>query len=283
MADEMLAGIASLRGEVREQLKAEFLADPQVAGALTALDKIKSILLPFTSASAPVSESDEIAQLKKDLADKDAKIAELEEENSKLADAAKEAGYKLYMERQIAGDPDASLIRKLVGDVTQLESAEALKTKLSSIREELGNKRSAEENRADNASESKSQKAKTEALEEALEKLTSANKAISLKLYAEKKLQGNPKSAKIRALIENARPSSKESVDSIFESFAPSAPHDSDEASAVRARVRKLTKGGFEAPLEEEVSEKAPPRVEDYNGLGINLGELKRLSGVQRK
>ena len=299
LANAMLTKLAELRAEVREELRGEMLSDPALAGSRSALDQIKSILRPFVlpedAESVVKSKETEISRLKKESIEKDLRIKDLETENGKLAEAAKEAGYKLYLERQIAGDPDAELIKKVVGDVKTYENADELKKKLAGVREELTRKRTADQkveeakirevSRARQIARDATEKAdaKVAALAEAVEKLTAVNHSISLKLYVEKKLQANPKSAKIRSLIESARPESKDEVDQIFENFSPVALHDDDEASTVRARIRKLTRGGSEGtPTDEETPRQKGPIAEDYNGLGVDLGELRRLSGVRK-
>lgn len=299
LADEMLAKLAEMRAEVREELKGEMLSDPQLAGARSAMEQIKSILRPFVlpedAESVVKSKETEIARLKKECAERDLRIKDLETENGKLAEAAKEAGYKLYLERQVSGDPDADLIKKIIGDVKKYENADELKQKLAGVREELTRKRADDQKveeaklrevtRARQIAREVSEKAdaKVNTLVEAVEKLTKVNRSISMQLYVEKKLRGNPNSAKIRSLIESAKPDSKEEVDQIFENFSPVAPHDDDEASAVRSRIRKLTRGGIEGtPSDEETPRHKGQLEEDYNGLGVDLGELKRLSGVRK-
>jgi hypothetical protein len=298
LADDLLTRLAELRAEVREEVRGELLSDPSVAGARTALDQIKDILRPFVlpedAESVVKSKETEIARLRKECAERDLKIKDLETENGKLAEAAKEAGYKLYLERQLAGDPDGDLIKRVVGDVTKFENATELKAKLAGVREELSKKRETDKkveetkvrevSRARTLAREATEKAeeKVEALSEAVEKLTAVNKAISLRLYVEKKLQSNPRSAKIRSLIESAKPDSKEEVDEIFENFSPAPPKDDDEAALVRSRIRSLTRGGSEGnPIDEETPRRSKME-EDYNGLGVDLGELKRLSGVRK-
>jgi hypothetical protein len=298
LADEMLSALASMKDEVREEIRGELLSDPTVAGSRTAIEQIVNILRPFTlseDAETLVKAKDaEIGRLKKEISERDLQIKDLEGENSKLAEAAKEAGYKLYLERQLADDPDAALIKKIVGDVKQYTNAEALKTKLSGVREELSKKR-AEERKVE---ESKVREVartrelarkvnaeyeeKIDTLSEAVEKLTQANKALSIRYYAENKLRNNPRSAKIRSLIEKANPTSKEEVDSIIEDYAPAPPKDDDEAAGVRARIRRFTRGGLEGDPADEETPRRPPLSEDYNGLGVNLVELKRLSGTRK-
>lgn len=299
LADEMLAAVASMKDEVREELRGELLSDPTVAGARTAVEQIMNILRPFVlpedAESVVKSKEAEIARLKKECVEKDLKIAELTTLNGKYEAAAKEAGYKLYVERQLVNDPDATLIKQVMGDVKQYENADALKTKLASVRAELAKKR-ADEQKVEEAKVrevararelarkmSEQYEEKIETLTEAVEKLSTVNKALALRVYSEKKLQNHPRSAKIRSLIESAKPESKEEVDEIFENFAPAAPKDDDEAASVRSRIRSLTRGGSEGNPADEETPRRKQVQEDYNGLGVDLDELKRLSGNSKR
>ena len=299
LADEMLAAVAAMKDEVREELRGEMLSDPAVAGARGAVEQIMNILRPFVlpedAESVVKSKETEIARLKKECAEKDLKITELTTLNGKYEAAAKEAGYKLYIERQLVNDPDATLIKQVMGDVKQYENADALKSKLASVREELAKKR-ADEAKVEEAKVrevararelarkmSEDYEEKIETLTEAVEKLSTVNKALALRVYSEKKLQNHPRSAKIRSLIESAKPESKEEVDEIFENFAPAAPKDDDEAASVRSRIRSLTRGGSEGNPADEETPRRKQVQEDYNGLGVDLDELKRLSGNSKR
>ena len=298
LAAEMLAALAAMKDEIREEVRSELLADPAVAGARTAVEQIATVLRPFVlpedAESVVKAKEAEIARLKKESAEKDLKIKDLEGENGKLAEAAKKAGYKLYIERQLANDPDAAIIKQTIGDVLQYENSEALKAKLSTVREEIEKKRATDKkledqrvrevNRARELAQSATAAVEEEnaALREAVETLAASNKKLALRAYTEKKLRNHPRSAKIRSLIESAKPESKEEVDDIFENFQPAAPKDDDEAASVRSRIRRFTRGGHEADVVEEETPRKQALEEDYNGLGVDLAELKRLSGTRK-
>jgi len=296
---DILSTITKMKAEVREQLRTEMAADPEVAGAKQILEQVKDLVRPFMlegDAKAAVEAKEvEITKLKNEKAELDLKVKSLEDENAKLAAIAKEAGYKFWMERTLASDPDAETVRKFVGDVKAFENVDALKTKVESIRKELAKKReeakiaedarkaeitkaTAEIQEAKKAAEEKSAK-----LEEALKKALTSEKGIALKLYAEQRLTNHPKAAKIRSLVESSEFSSKDEVDKLVDSFREKA-RDPDELEEVRARVRAKVGGGDEdAPLSEEKLS-PPSKVEEgsYNGLGMSVGELKKLSGLRK-
>lgn len=295
---DLLANIVKMKAEVREQLRVEMASDPEVAGAKHILDQVKELVRPFMlegDSKAVVEAKDaEILKLQNQIAERDLKLASLEEENTKLASIAKEAGYKFWMERTLAADPDAETIRKFVGDVKAFENVDALKTKVEGIRKELSKKRE-EAKSADDARQAEIAKATAKVeeakqaaeeratkLEEALKKALTSEKGLALKLYAEQRLTNHPKAAKIRPLVEAASFSSKSEVDELVDGFREKA-RDPDELEEVRARVRLKVGGGDEdAPLSEE--KLSPPSKVDgsYNGLGMSVGELKKLSGLRK-
>jgi hypothetical protein len=120
-------------------------------------------------------------------------------------------------------------------------------------------------------------------LEEGLKKALQSEKALALKLYVEQRLTNHPKAAKIRPLLEGRKFSSTEEIDEVVSGHREPM-RDADELEAVRARVRKQVNGGEEYVLDEE---KTTPETRgggsSYNGLGMPIGELKKLSGLNNK
>lgn len=305
LADAMLSAVASLKSEISDQIRNELLADPSVAGAKTALEAVVGILRPFVlpedAESVVRSKETEISRLKRVIAERDLKVTDLEKENQALAEAAKRTGYSLYLERSLRDDPDAEFIIKMVGDVQQYENAEALKTRIQAIKEEALKARAEEEaaeklkseeiNRAHGMLKEIAEKYEADIAkrDKAIEGLTEATKKMAMQLYAEKKLRIHPKSAKIRPLIDSMKVSSKTDIDAIFESHRASAPKDEDDASELRSRIRRLTKGGIETDID---AEEGPRRLRNENKnssdgmdllsadlkeLGLNLHELTQL------
>lgn len=308
-AKELVLALTKVKIEAREQAKAELLSDPDVAAAKGTLDQILSLVRPLvTTESAETllkGKDEEISKLQAVIAERDSKISELEQDSAKLAETAREVGYKFFLEQQLSGDSDATLIKKLVGDVKGYGKAEDIKAKIEAIRAELDGKRqeqaaleakirsqvekAAEEGqRVAQRAQVESKKAQEEAgmLREALEKAVEGQKEMALKLYAEKRLANHPSAGKIRPLIESSHPSSKSDVDEILNSFSREPARDPDTLEQVRARVRKVTKGGTgstaldeEAPAASTVAKKGV----DFAGLGVSLTDLQRLSGIDRK
>lgn len=294
---ELLNKLAEMRDEVREQVRGELLSDPKVAGAVVALENMKELLRPFVlpeDAKVVAEQKDsEIASLKKQLAEKDLQLKELEEERDKLTKVAKEAAYKFYLERALKEDPDAELIRNLIGDVKQFASSEELKARVEAVREELNEKRE-EEKAAKEALATEAAKTqeliqsvqeeaskKVATLEEALEKLAATNKELALRLYTEKKLRTHSRSAKIRSLIESSNVDSKDDVDNLIAEYSAPDPHDSDEAGDLRSRIRRrLRTNTREADHIQEESRRDPHNGDSIHG--VPMSELQSLSGIAR-
>jgi hypothetical protein len=290
---ELLKKVAEMRGELSDKIRGELLSDPKVAGAATALETIKQILLPFITnadeASVTEKKDTEISRLKNKLAEQELRIKDLEEERDKVAAVAKESAYKLYLERTLSEDPDAELVRNLIGDVTEFSSSADLKARLEAVRGELAIKRDADLKKQEQlaAEAAKTQEliqvvqeeaeARVSQLEEAVEKLAGANKDLALRLYTEKKLRGNTRSAKIRTLVENTTVSSKEDVDELIEQYSAPAAHDSDESGAFRAKVRRRLKS---QTRESDAIEEATP-VENNLLHGVPMAEVRKLSGIK--
>lgn len=294
-SDTLLAKLAEMRDQLKDELRGELMSDPKVAGALVALENIKDAISPFYTpedAKEQLEHKDsEIADLKAQLAEKSLELSNITEERDKLAALAKEAAFKYYLERNLAEDKDAELIRNLIGDVAQYENSKALQARVEAIREELEEKNQLaleEKQRAEEEarefqlaveSARKESDLKIEALEEAVHKLAITNKALAKQLRTEKKLRLTSKSEKIRSIVEsNDFEGLEDTLDEIIEESVPANPVDSHDAEAVRARVRRTmgsqTKENFQK-IEES-------RQADDNGVvhGVSMAELRRISGI---
>jgi hypothetical protein len=294
LPDDLLAMLAKVRDEVREEVRGELLSDPTVAGARKVVEQIKDLLRPYVlpeDAETVVEQKDsEIKVLKKQIAEQTLRIKDLEEDNEKLGNLAREAGYKFYLERALAEDPDADLIRNLIGDVKQFATSDELKARVQAVRDQLATKRAEEtEQEQKIASAAEEIKSSAEALvseanaradkaESAALKLAEANKDMALKLYTAKKLRNHPRSAKIRSLIESSSVHSTKDVDQIVEQYTEHDPHDLNEASDWRARVRKHA--GSRTVEADALVEEAQPKTDDGNLFGVPMSDLQRRAGI---
>jgi hypothetical protein len=304
-ARETMTRLGELRAQVVEQVRGELLSDPAVGGSRTALDKIKEVLRPFVlpeDAKAVAEQKDaEIARLRAQLANGDLRLKDLQEENDKLAKCAKDAGYRFFIEKNIAGDPDASLMRKLLGgDMSVYKDSKELKAKIEAVRVDLSGKRAAAEQLAEHAEaqvlaeQERKDKERSRALKServlreendqlrnALDKSLEANKQLMLHNYTEGRLANHPRATKLRTLIESANPRNKQEVDGILSQFREPA-RDPEDLEQVRARVRSATRGGIgpTAMDEETANPKSRSGTGHYGELGVSIGELRRLSGM---
>jgi hypothetical protein len=123
-------------------------------------------------------------------------------------------------------------------------------------------------------------------LTEALDKSMQANEEMKTLLHAEQQLKNHPRAERIRRILESAKPRSQEDVDEVIENFRE-PDRDPSELEAVRARVRRYTRGGRGPTAEEEEEPKKKPRAvleeSNYNQLGASLGELQQLAGIRPK
>lgn len=286
--------LPKLKASALESARSELLSDPSVAGAKVALDQIKEIAAPFIlgeDAQRVVASKDaEIAALRTQLKAKDREIAQLQEECTALGGVAREAGYKYFMERTLAGNPDADLIRRSVGDVKQYANAEALKRKMGSIQAVIDRRRSQDESmRAEAAAAEKKLQSQLDAkdqqiakLQEGLEKAVALARKQALTTYAERRTPGSQRE-QVRSIIESSSVESQEEVDRILSTLPSDAAKHQGEG--VRARIKRLHGGGTEANALEEEAPRQPPAGQSrpdggYNGLDATLDEIRTLAGL---
>lgn len=312
MRDEMtqfvLDAIAKNKAEMEEQIRSELLSDPSVAAAKAAVETIKAaimpLLLPEETKGLVAKKEEEIAALKKQMAESDLRLKAVEADNLRLAETARKLGFQLHVERTFAGNGEIEKARTLVGDVAAFKNAAELKARVQVVSEEIASNQKTQ-SLTENAKLVEANKlveaklaevsGKFEKVVEALNKSMSATTllqeqitaleedrdSLELSLYAEKQLTNNPKAAKIRTLIEASHVKSKEDIDRIVESVRGPAFH-TDELDNVRSRIRGMVGGGHSPrPLDEETP---APRPERGNGeVGISLHDFRTLSGIPAK
>jgi hypothetical protein len=283
--------LVKLRAEARETVRTELLSDPKVAGARGALEAIKAVAAPYLlgeDATQLLSSKDtEISELRSQLKAKEEELTRTQEELNSLAEMAKAAGYKYYLERQLAGDPDADLLRKAVGDVLQYESADAMKSKIDSVRrvaerrrqEESAAKAKAEEAEKQHAAALAALQAENATLKEGIGQAVRLAKRQALASYAERQNPGSQRE-RARSTVENANVNSKEEVDRLLEGLPKDRADYKNEN--VRARIKRNLGAGHEASaLAEETPDPSTRRENhDYNGLGAELNEIRELAGI---
>jgi hypothetical protein len=282
----MLSRIADMKASLRDEVRKEFLDDPAVAKAKTALEGIAEIvgssMLPDDLSKIVQQKDDEIATLQREIQERDLQLEEAQEQIEALMGAAKLAGYKYHLENLIRESEDAELLRHLVGDVSEYDSTGALTERVEVLQAEIQESRETEQRAYEKLHAAELQlKKKNEALDLELREAREANRALALKLYAEKKLRNHPQSKKIKAVLERIDLASKDQVDEIIEDFRDH--EDAEDYEDVRNRIRRTFSGGrTRSRLDEEETPRVRPDEGNYKGLGAPLTELKKLSGISR-
>jgi hypothetical protein len=316
-AKAILDNLSTVRAAVRDELRKEMMEDPEIGKAKAVLEALRGVLRPYLlpeDAAEVVRGKDvEIRDLQKQLAERDLKLKDLESENTALAEMAKEVGYRFYLEKMVANDPDADSIRTLVGDLKSFDSSDALKQRVTEVKAEMSRKTEAKkveqeakakevaearkvERKQRDAVESKlasmekkmaEEKALRLELEDDLAEAKRSTKELETRLYAEERLASHPKATKLRGLVESTRPSSRRAVDSLVESERE-VERDEDDLQSVRARIRGRMNGGVERTPTEISEETEAPRTrrtmaegQNWQGLGISLDRVRALAGIK--
>ena len=249
-----------LHQQVRESL------DTEITGLKTTIEKVLAKLgetsAPQETTEAVEAQDSELESLRGELAERDKKIAELEEEVDKVASVAREVGYKFFLEKKLSESKnDADMLRSMVGEVSQYANPEEIASKLESCKQELAARRvkleAAERRRqrelsvlSEDKSKISERLSKTEA---ALEKAVELNQALSLELYTSKRLENHPHAKELRESIRRMALTSKEEVDQVISESTEVPQRDPDLLEQVRS--------GVVLHLDIRVKPELPPRL----------------------
>jgi len=273
-----------LKEEAVAKARGELLEDPEVAGSANAIDRIKEIVSPFIFSE---DENREMAILRERLSEAHAKIAELDDhireqdaENQELSEIAKELGFHLHLERELAGNDRADQIMEMLGDVNEYENLDDLKGRFDEISEALS-----VEDEAKNQYESRIKE-----LESMIVKLSEErNQALNIgqnfgiRAYVERKIADHPHRSKLRTFLNENRLTSKEDVDRLVETFTAANPV-SDEYARIRSGIKGAKSGQRRGlQLTEDIGGFSSMNEEDDNLVGgVSVRELARLANSLR-
>ena len=284
-AEKLESTLGGAREEIETSIRERLMNDPSVGSAKKTLDEVKTLLRPLVvseDVDAVVSEKEsQIEALHEQLIEKDLQLASLAEENDKLATMAREAAYLYHLEQIIQGSDHADLVRSLVGEVAQYENVEALDERVEAIVEEVTKQQVHEDERD---TEMQKLAEELELQKEATEKALQASQHLATLVYTEQRLANHPEAQEARVMIESRQPSTKAEVDQLLDSVRhrPSVTEDMD---SVRARVRDLTNSGTREYIQEDAETKPQNgqngAVQDWNGLGAPIEEIRALSGYE--
>jgi hypothetical protein len=292
---------------VEERVRSEYLSDPEVAGAKQVLERVASLVTSFAN---PVvhqqelaSKDDAIKDLEGKLAERELEIQKLQKEHGEISTVAKEAAYRLHMERKIAGDPARNAIVKLMGDMGQYEDIEALDSRIEAVQKELSAARDEHIGEEDEAKGELADKLKgledrldqaEKRADDAEQKVSEANErtrkaieiaeAVQVQSFIEGIVSSHTDGDELEELLEGVR-----SVDEAtrivrtFESNSSSRrARDEDEAERIRARVGR----GKQRSLEEDTfgrSRRKPSNGQQgatLDDFGLTEDEFDELAGT---
>jgi hypothetical protein len=292
-----------------ERVRSEFLSDPEVAGAKQIVERIASMVASFANPVVHQQElstrDDRISKLEGDVAERELEVQESQKKHDEMAVIAKEAAYRLHMERKVAAHPARDAIVKLIGNMAQYESTDALDERIEVLQKELAAARDEHVGEEDSAKGELVDKidALTKRVEKAEEragkaegKLKEANdrtrqaidiaESVQVESYLKGIVEAHDEGDEIAELCEGAR--SIEEVDRIMESFGRRTidrggrSRDEDEAERIRARVgrgqqRSLEEDTFGAPQNKPGNGQHGATLDDF---GLTEGEFDELAGT---
>jgi len=304
---ELRRKMEQIDGAAEERVRSEYLSDPEIAGAKQVLERIASMVTSFAS---PVvhqqelaSRDERIAKLEGDLAERELEVQKIKKEHDEMAVIAKEAAYRLHIERKIAGHSSRDAIVKLIGKIDQYDSIEALDERIEVLQKELssakdehiGEEEEAKSELLDKISslEQRVEKAEERA-EEAKKKIKEADdrtrKALDLAehvqvaSYVESIIQHHPDGEELQELCEGANSVSE--VDRIVRSHGRRSSggrvRDEDESERIRARLgrgkqRSLEEDTFGAPRKKSGNGQQGATLDDF---GLTEQEFDELAGT---
>lgn len=269
---------ASLPAEVQESLRKHFAGRPVA-------------LLRASLTEGKV----QIEGLKGEVAKLTERIQGLTEERDKAVGLARTAGLRYFIEKSLAGDPDAEYLREAIGDPTSYGTLDQLKTGLESVRSQLAERRAIEaaaaareaEQRRALEEERAADRAELERTRKALERSLQLNRELSIQNYQTEQLQFQTDRSQAEGILDAAQPQSFEEVDRILAASRSRAPLAEDARAQARARAAAAVGGGYgrdpnrsRALDEGNGGSGRQPMNEDFFGLGATWNEIENLCRV---
>lgn len=290
-ADRLQQAMQGIRSELAEDIRKELLADPQVAGATKVLAEVRTLLRPYVipeDVESVVKEREEVIGGQQTvIKQQEEQIAALQEQNAQLAAIAKEAGYRYHVETLLQGNSHADAIRKVLGDLSQFDSVEAMNEAVAKVAEDI---KTALEGEQAHSNEMNALREENDQLREAVAKSVEASQQLMLAKYVAERLDHHPNAAEVRGLIEQSQPKTKEDVDILLEKVINLGlgVQPAENIEEARQRVRSaLGASGAQEYLQEN-AERGPKYgsngqngSSDWNGTGLSLVEVRDLAGYE--
>jgi len=299
MKNQIEQAVAKAKAELRAEVTSQLLSDPKVAGARMAIESVKTILRPYIldkEVNVALEEKDlRIKALEEQVAGLTKKAGSSKVENVALSKAVKDLGFKLFVTKTLANHPQLESIIQGMGDLTLVENIEALqklvaphKAKAVRTEEVEGSKKliAAKDQEILRLSESlrTTSNANKKVVLERDAALETAQR-VSIRLYLEKKLAGNPKSSTIRMKFKEMKEKTKDSVDALIEAFASAPTRRGSDFSSVR-RSLAARRAPSSTLVEDSISETGSQsengeRMHVAEGLDMDIAQVNRLAGIR--
>ena len=215
-----------------------------------------------------------------------------------LTRAIKDLGFNLYLRKNMGDHPKFEEIVKSLGDVSMIESVDALKNRVEIFQKEVVKIRA--ENREATRALLQQKDDEAKAIREQLKKAVDNNKTIAserdeaqkkaseamTEAFLERKLVGNPNASQIRVKFQESTAKNKTTVESLLEGFskAPVSQPGSRDFDRIRSRIGS---GGGRVPnalvenaLAGTVKPEGNKSFEVTEGYNLSLHDFQHLAGV---
>jgi len=304
LSNELLRKIEKLDEAAETRVRQELLNDPEVGGAIQVLEQIAGLVTSFAS-STPTGDgaddqSGKVSELEKRVSDKELEVEAAEKKYAEMAEVAKEATYRLHMERKLSGDPSRDTIVKLVGDVKSFKNVSEIDERIEAIQGELSSAKTEDDEPDDIEAklrerianlEGKLSKA-TEEADHAKSKLKEAiqiAETIQIESYLRGVQTAHPQGEEVVDLCEGI--TDIDGAERVIRSFGARRTRalDQDEAERIRSRVSRGNRRALseeENPFRDGTSE--PWRDKNgegqsgalVEGFGLTDDAFDELSGI---
>lgn len=298
----LMTAVAESREAIRVEVKSELLANPAVAGASTTLESLKALLLPYVvpadTAAVVEAKDKEIADLRLKLLAQEGLVESTTKKTVMLTKAVKDLGFNLYLHKNMGDHPKFEEIVKSLGDISMIESLDALKNRVEIFQKEVVKIRT--ENREASRALLAQKDGEATMLREQVKKAVQNNKKLAADLeeaqkkaneamteaYLERKVFGNPNASRIRVKFQESAEKCKATVDALLEGFskAPVAVEGTRDFDRVRSRIGnangRVAGNLVENSLAGTVPSKDSKMISVTEDYGLSVKDFQHLAGV---
>lgn len=295
---ELIVTVNEAKEKLKEEITAELMSDPKIAGAKVALESVKNILRPYVlgeDAEAVVAhKEDKIRELTTQLETKDKELKEKAKYVEDITKMARDLGYNLYLERKLSKHPKFEDIVTGLGDFSKIESIGELQGRVKVFEDELptvlkqaeekinGKLEHLEHLNSQLAAHVESKQIEMQKLSEERDEAISIGLESSSRAYMEKKIMGNPKSPEIRNMFESLEQKTKGSVDRLIGQFEVKSSGGRD-FDRIRNRLGKVPSASLvEDSLKGTIMDGVKGTFQVAEGFVMPMEQLKALSGMAK-